>query len=98
MNDKVLEVGDRIVAVNGNEITSTADVKSIVEDAKIGDKLNFQVSREGKLISVEVTVFEKTVEEEAAEAKAPAEEEAPSESDSFSRFGDLYDFFERFFG
>ena len=98
MNDKVLQVGDRIVAVNGDEINSVSDVKSIVENAKIGDKLNFQVSREGKLISVEVTVFEKTVEEEAAEAKAPAEEEAPSESDSFSRFGDLYDFFERFFG
>ena len=96
MNDKVLEVGDRIVAVNGNEITSTADVKSIVEDAKIGDKLNFQVSREGKLISVEVTVFEKAVD---AEEDAPAkEEETPSESDGFSGFGDLSEFFERFFG
>ena len=96
MNDKVLQVGDRIVAVNGDEINSVSDVKSIVENAKIGDKLNFQVSREGKLISVEVTVFEKAVD---AEVDAPAkEEETPSESDGFSGFGDLYDFFERFFG
>ena len=96
MNDKVLQVGDRIVAVNGDEINSVSDVKSIVENAKIGDKLNFQVSREGKLISVEVTVFEKTVD---AEEDAPAkEDETPSESDGFSGFGDLSKFFERFFG
>ena len=96
MNDKVLQVGDRIVAVNGDEITSAADVKSIVESAKVGDKLNFQVSREGKLISVEVTVFEKTVE---TEEEVPAEEEdTPSESEGFSGFGDLSDFFEQFFG
>ena len=96
MNDKVLQVGDRIVAVNGDEINSVSDVKSIVENAKIGDKLNFQVSREGKLISVEVTVFEKAVD---AEEDAPAkEEETPSESDGFSGFGDLSKFFERFFG
>jgi S1-C subfamily serine protease len=96
MNDKVLQVGDRIVAVNGDEINSVSDVKSIVENAKIGDKLNFQVSREGKLISVEVTVFEKTVD---AEEDAPAkEDETPSESDGFSGFGDLSEFFERFFG
>ena len=96
MNDKVLQVGDRIVAVNGDEINSVSDVKSIVENAKIGDKLNFQVSREGKLISVEVTVFEKAVD---AEEDAPAkEEETPSESDGFSGFGDLSEFFERFFG
>ncbi|MBP5237159.1 MAG: hypothetical protein J6128_06550, partial [Clostridia bacterium] len=67
-----------------------------VESAKVGDKLNFQVSREGKLISVEVTVFEKTVE---AEEEVPAEEEdTPSESEGFSGFGDLSDFFEQFFG
>ena len=91
MNDKVLQVGDRIIAVNGDEISSTADVKSIVENSMVGDKLNFQISREGKLISVDVTVFEKTVDEE--EADSSEQEETPSAYDDFSGFGDLSDFF-----
>ena len=97
MNDKVLEVGDRIVAVNGDEITSVADVKAIVESSKVGDKLDFKVSREGKLISVEVTVFERTVEEGTEDSAAP-QEETPSEFGDFSGFGDLSDLFENFFG
>ena len=97
MNDKVLEVGDRIVAVNGDEITSVADVKAIVESSKVGDKLDFKVSREGKLISVEVTVFERTVEEGTEDSAAP-QEETPSEFGDFSGFGDLSDLFVNFFG
>ena len=96
MNDKVLQVGDRIIAVNGDEITSTADVRSIVENSKVGDKLSFHVSREGKLISVDVTVFEKTVDEETADTSE--QEETPSENDGFFGFGDLSDLFGRFFG
>ena len=96
MNDKVLQVGDRIIAVNGDEISSTTDVKSVVESSKVGDKLNFQISREGKLISVNVTVFEKVVNEE--EADSSEQEETPSENDDISGFGILSDFFEQFFG
>lgn len=58
-NDDVLQVGDRIVAVNENEVNSSSDVKAIVKQSEVGDKLNFQVYRDGKLISVEVTCFEK---------------------------------------
>ena len=94
MNDKVLEVGDRIVAVNGDEITSVSDVKAVVEGSKIGDKLNFQVSRDGKLISVEVTVFERTVDE-SEEAAAPDQE---PEGDFPADSGDIFDFFRDFFG
>ena len=103
MNDQVLKVGDRIVAINGDEITSIDDVKSIVESAAIGDKLPFQIARDGKLISVEVTVFERTIEEDGEEASeeetaSPEEEETFSDDGSFSGFGDLADFFRKFFG
>ncbi|MCR4907132.1 MAG: trypsin-like peptidase domain-containing protein [Clostridiales bacterium] len=110
MNDKVLEVGDRIVAINGDEITSIADVKAIVESATVGDKLNFQVSRDGRLIPVEVTVFERTVEEAEEEDKddkkekkeedhaASPEEDVPGEDGAISGFGDLFDFFKKYFG
>lgn len=58
-NDDVLQVGDRIVAVNENEVNSSSDVKAIVKQSEVGDKLNFQVYRDGKLVSVEVTCYEK---------------------------------------
>ena len=57
-NDKVLKRGDRITAIDDNEITSSEDVKEIVSDSEVGDKLTFTVSREGKLIDVEVTCYE----------------------------------------
>ncbi len=58
-NDDVLQVGDRVIAVNGEEVSTQADVKAIVTESAVGDKLKFQLYREGKLIEVEVTCFEK---------------------------------------
>ena len=99
MNDKVLKVGDRIVAINGDEITSVEDVRSIVQSSEIGDKLTVQVSREGKLVSVEVTVFEMTVDENASEeASENAPEEEQSGLEDSSGFGGLADLFGSFFG
>ncbi|MBR4895103.1 MAG: PDZ domain-containing protein, partial [Clostridia bacterium] len=41
MNDNVLKEGDRIIAVNGEEIGSSDDIKAIVSSSAIGDKLTF---------------------------------------------------------
>lgn len=61
-NDDVLQVGDRIISVNGEEISSSEDVTAIVKKASVGDKLTFQVSRNGKITEVEVTCYEKVPE------------------------------------
>ncbi len=58
-NDDVLKEGDRVIAVNGNEVSSSSDIKAIVTDSSVGDKLKFQLYRDGKLIEVEVTCYEK---------------------------------------
>lgn len=58
-NDDVLQEGDRVIAVNGNEVSSSADIKAVVTAASVGDKLKFQLYRDGKLIEVEVTCYEK---------------------------------------
>ena len=60
MNDKVLEVGDRVIAVNGTEVSESSEIKTMVQAAAIGDKLTFQLYRDNKLMEVEVTVFERT--------------------------------------
>ena len=58
-NDDILKPGDRVVAVNGNTVSSTSDIKSIVSSSSVGDKLKFQIERNGKLMEVEVECFEK---------------------------------------
>ncbi len=57
-NDNALYSGDRIVAVNGTEITSSADIKAIVKEAAVGDVIKFTVYRKGKLTEVDVTCYE----------------------------------------
>ncbi len=58
-NDKVLQVGDRIIAVNEQEISSSHDIKEMLMGCAVGDTLKFQLYREGKLTEVEVTCYEK---------------------------------------
>jgi len=57
-NDNVLFYGDRITAIDDTEITSSSDVKEIVQACEVGDTLVFTVSREGKLVDVTVTCYE----------------------------------------
>lgn len=57
-NDNVLKVGDRIIAVDGKEISTSAEIKNIVTSSSVGDKLEFQLYRDGKLLSVDVTCYE----------------------------------------
>ncbi len=65
-NENVLQYGDRITAINGDEITSSEDVKEIIKGSDVGDVLTFTISREGKLIEVEVTCYEYVPENEVS--------------------------------
>jgi len=85
-NDNVLEVGDRIIAVNGKEISSSEDIKAVVSSCSVGDKIKFQLYRNDELMEVEVTCFEKVpepkkdvqFEEGTTEGKSGAEGILPS--------------------
>ncbi len=57
-NESSLQSGDRIVAVNGSEITSPDDIKSIVKASDVGDVLKFTIYRKGTLTEVDVTCYE----------------------------------------
>ncbi len=56
-NDE-LKVGDRITAADGNVITYSSDMKKIIKDCKVGDKITLTVIRDGKYIDVEVECHE----------------------------------------
>ncbi|MBR5366350.1 MAG: trypsin-like peptidase domain-containing protein [Clostridia bacterium] len=59
MNDKVFQVGDRIIAVDGEEITASEDVKAIIYKHAVGDKIKVQLYRNNKLMEVEATLYER---------------------------------------
>jgi serine protease Do len=82
MNDNVLKEGDRIIAVNGEEISSSDDIKAIIYASNIGDKLTFQLYRDNKLMEVEVTCYERSPENMGSSISFGTEE-VPGSLDDF---------------
>ncbi|MBO6158449.1 MAG: trypsin-like peptidase domain-containing protein [Firmicutes bacterium] len=53
-----LNVGDRILSVNGVEVSSSSEVKAQVQSVSIGDTLTFVVSRNGHQVTLSVVAGE----------------------------------------
>ena len=51
-----LKQGDRIISFDGKEVSTSAEVKAILREHKIGDKVNMTVSRDGKTVDVTITL------------------------------------------
>ncbi len=78
-----LKAGDRIVAINGQEVTYTADIKSAIKDCEVGDVITVKVVRNGKYIDVDVTLRE----------YVPSGNETDTEQEFEANFGvpDIFD-------
>ena len=55
-----LKSGDRIVSVDGHEVSSAAGIKAALHGHKVGDQLKVTVVRSGRTVDVTVTLYEKT--------------------------------------
>jgi len=53
-----LKVGDRIVAVDGEEVMFKADIKAVIKDYNVGDTIVIKVVRDGKYHDVNITLTE----------------------------------------
>lgn len=53
-----LQVGDRIVSVNGQEVTNGNEVSEIVQNSSVGDTLNFVIVRNRQQMNVSITLTE----------------------------------------
>lgn len=53
-----LKVGDCLVAVDDTQISSTSDLTKILQSHKVGDKVKVMVSRNGKMLTVEIELSE----------------------------------------
>lgn len=53
-----LQAGDRIVAIDGTEVDTVAEVKQVLEAATVGQDMKFTISRNGRQTTINVTVEE----------------------------------------
>jgi serine protease Do len=53
-----VQSGDRIVSVNGVEVSSSADIKGILGDCSVGDSVTVRVSRKGKQYDASIVLRE----------------------------------------
>lgn len=53
-----LQEGDIITAVNGETISGSSDLKDKISESKVGDTLSLEVYRNGKTLTIQVTVGE----------------------------------------
>ncbi len=51
-----LQEYDRIVSVEGTEVSTYTELSKILTEKKVGDTLKMQIEREGKMIDVEITL------------------------------------------
>lgn len=58
-NDDQVEPGDRIVQLDGVEITDFADVRAVLKSHKVGDKVSGMVIRDGRYVNIELECFER---------------------------------------
>ena len=52
------KAGDRIIAIDGNSVSTSSDIKSVLSGHSVGDKVTVTVSRKNKIIDVEVTLID----------------------------------------
>ena len=57
-NEKVFRTGDKIVAIDGVEVSSASEIGNIIRKCEIGSKLEFTLIRDRKQITVTAEVFE----------------------------------------
>lgn len=50
--------GDRIIAIDGNSVSTSSDIKSIISGHNVGDKITVTVSRKNKIVDVQVTLID----------------------------------------
>ncbi len=53
-----IKSGDRIVSVNGVEVSTSADIKSVISDCSVGDTITIRVSRKGKQYDISLKLRE----------------------------------------
>ena len=76
-----LKVGDRIISINGNEVSQNADLTNVISDCAVGDVVTLTIARDGQILTADVTLGDRNAA--AAQNNSAAQsEQAPSSSEA----------------
>ena len=53
-----IKPGDRIVAIDGQDVSTTAEIDSILEGHSVGDSIQVTIERSGRQASTDITLTE----------------------------------------
>lgn len=53
-----LKSGDRIIAIDGNSVSTSSDIKSVLNNHKVGDEVTITISRKNKIVDVKITLID----------------------------------------
>ncbi len=51
-----LQVGDRIISINGNEVSASTDLTDVISECAVGDVVTLNIARSGQILTVDVTL------------------------------------------
>ena len=51
-------VGDRVISVDNNTVSSISDLKAIISEHSVGDTLSFEIERGGRTGTIQLTLEE----------------------------------------
>lgn len=87
-----LKVGDCLIAVDDTQISSTSDLTQILQSHEVGDKVKVMVSRNGKMLTVEVELSES---KPVVTSSDESSDQNKTEDNSLNQLPNISDFFGR---
>ncbi|MDD3430125.1 MAG: trypsin-like peptidase domain-containing protein [Oscillospiraceae bacterium] len=69
-NNSVMQIADRVISMDGTEVSSVTDIKAVLNNHKVGDTLSTVVDRDGKQITLDVPVYEYVPETDSTQTAA----------------------------
>lgn len=86
--------GDRVVSLDGKEVTKSDDITTVINDKSAGDKVTFEIDRNGSKKTIELTLDEDVPDQNDANSNSSSSQSNNGNSNGGSQggnpFGGLY--------
>lgn len=81
-----LKVRDRVIRVDGNEISSSSEISKIVSSKQVGDTLTLIVERDGKEVSIKATLKEEVKDASSSQSSSSNSDSNSQNANPYSKF------------
>ena len=81
------KVGDRVISVNGTEVSSSSDIESIISSMSAGDKVEFELERSGQTGKITLTLEERKPSAKSTTTSGDSSQDPFGDFGGFGGFG-----------